>query len=347
MISFLGSRKCKKGITPVVATILLLMITISITGVSFVFLQRSVQTSAQSTEQQLSNQAGQMANAFSIEGVDKNIVYIKNVGAKSLNTSVLNFYVNNVLVESSSIIIASGTISAVALNDSKLAMLPDPAELKVTSASFSDKITADFYGKYTVGYWKLDEASGNIAKDSSGNGNDGNLLPAGSGPQWVAGKSGNALQFDGVNDYVNLDDIDQIANEASMSLEAWFKTNSINTEQVVIGGRDENALAGRSLLIQTTGTGSIFSQTTGDNSGVTGNTALVAGVWYHAVAVVNGQNLKVYLNGRLDGENTLTPITDISFDSTRIGSTTIGTQWLNGVIDEVRILNVARSMTIS
>ncbi len=41
-------RKCKKGITPVVATILLLMITISITGVSFVFVQRSVQASAQS-----------------------------------------------------------------------------------------------------------------------------------------------------------------------------------------------------------------------------------------------------------------------------------------------------------
>ncbi len=151
-----------------------------------------------------------------------------------------------------------------------------------------------------------------------------------------------------MNDYVNLGDIDQITNEASMSLEAWFKTNSITTEQFIIGGRDVNNLAGKSLVIQITEAGIVQAQTTGDSSGATGSTALVAGVWYHAVAVVNGQNLKVYLNGHLDGENNaLAPTTDISFDNTRTGSTPISTQWFNGIIDNVRILNVARNMAIS
>jgi hypothetical protein len=40
-----------------------------------------------------------------------------------------------------------------------------------------------------VGWWKLDEGSGNIAYDSSGNGNDGTLEGT---PQWAEGKLGGA-----------------------------------------------------------------------------------------------------------------------------------------------------------
>jgi hypothetical protein len=57
-----------------------------------------------------------------------------------------------------------------------------------------------------VGYWSFDEGSGNIARDYSGNGNNGTLynfnFTATSG--WVDGKVGKALSFDGVDDYVNV-----------------------------------------------------------------------------------------------------------------------------------------------
>jgi hypothetical protein len=43
-----------------------------------------------------------------------------------------------------------------------------------------------------VGWWKFDETEGNIAYDSSGNGNDGNLT---NGPTWVEGKIGGALKL--------------------------------------------------------------------------------------------------------------------------------------------------------
>ncbi len=49
-----------------------------------------------------------------------------------------------------------------------------------------------------LGYWKLDENSGAIAADSSGNGHDGTIK----GATWTPGKSGSALYFDGVDDYV-------------------------------------------------------------------------------------------------------------------------------------------------
>jgi type II secretory pathway pseudopilin PulG len=57
-----------------------------------------------------------------------------------------------------------------------------------------------------VGYWSFDEGSGNIARDYSGNGNNGTLynfnFTATSG--WVDGKVGKALSFDGVDDYVEV-----------------------------------------------------------------------------------------------------------------------------------------------
>lgn len=44
-----------------------------------------------------------------------------------------------------------------------------------------------------MGMWLLDEGQGNIAKDKSGNGNDGKIV----GAKWTDGKFGKGLQFDG------------------------------------------------------------------------------------------------------------------------------------------------------
>jgi hypothetical protein len=66
-----------------------------------------------------------------------------------------------------------------------------------------------------VAWWSLDDGAGTVAKDSSVNGNNGVLMEGpgkgstdagteGHGPNWIAGKLGDALSFDGVNDYVNL-----------------------------------------------------------------------------------------------------------------------------------------------
>jgi hypothetical protein len=56
-------------------------------------------------------------------------------------------------------------------------------------------------GESPVGYWKFDEGSGTTALDSSGNGNTGTLM---NGPQWIDGKIGKALQFHGIDDYVEM-----------------------------------------------------------------------------------------------------------------------------------------------
>ena len=51
-----------------------------------------------------------------------------------------------------------------------------------------------------VAHWKLDDGSGTTAVDSSANGNDGTFV---GDPQWASGILGGALDFDGVDDYVD------------------------------------------------------------------------------------------------------------------------------------------------
>jgi hypothetical protein len=76
-----------------------------------------------------------------------------------------------------------------------------------------------------VGWWKLDEGSGNNALDFSGHGNHGELR---GGPQWVSGYDGIALEFDGSDDYVNFSNPSGWASGTSArSMCGWGKTDTV------------------------------------------------------------------------------------------------------------------------
>ena len=67
----------------------------------------------------------------------------------------------------------------------------------------SAKLDADA----ALGIWFFDEGKGGTAKDSSKNGNDGKIVDA----EWVAGKFGEALKFEGgahvaVGDFADYED---------------------------------------------------------------------------------------------------------------------------------------------
>jgi hypothetical protein len=65
-------------------------------------------------------------------------------------------------------------------------------------------------------YWPLDDGSGDVAKDHSGNGNNGTLF---GGPEWQTGKYGKGVYLDGKDDYI---EISNLLTEAG-TIEFWFK----------------------------------------------------------------------------------------------------------------------------
>ena len=73
-----------------------------------------------------------------------------------------------------------------------------------------------------VGYWKLDEPSGALAADSSGNGRTGFLL---NGPLHVAGRLGEALYFNGVNEGVSIPHA-AVLDAYPMTVSLWMSTTA-------------------------------------------------------------------------------------------------------------------------
>jgi hypothetical protein len=77
-----------------------------------------------------------------------------------------------------------------------------------------------------VGWWTFDETTGATAKDSSGQGNDGRIVGT---PQWVAGKIGGALQFNG-STYVDCGNKPSLNVRNQITISFWFKVQAfVNT----------------------------------------------------------------------------------------------------------------------
>jgi Concanavalin A-like lectin/glucanases superfamily len=78
-----------------------------------------------------------------------------------------------------------------------------------------------------VAYWPLDDASGTSASDATGNGNTGTLT---NGPTWTAGKMGDGVSFDGVDDSIAVPSFNSDA--ATMTYTYWvYIPSGITQEQ--------------------------------------------------------------------------------------------------------------------
>ena len=83
-----------KGITPIVSTILLLLITIAILGVVFVFLGGVIGTSSEEASESMGHIIESMATRFRVDYVDTtgDNLYIRNIGENTI--SDLHVYVD-------------------------------------------------------------------------------------------------------------------------------------------------------------------------------------------------------------------------------------------------------------
>ena len=150
--------------------------------------------------------------------------------------------------------------------------------------------------------WTFDEGSGDTVHDVSGNGHHGVIQDA---PAWVDGVSGNALRFDGDNDYVLVNHDGSLAGMEQLSIEVWIQLgaevtgDNINILNVWGPGSWEDDAYGVGFVNSNPRWSASVS---GGTSGVQdlnnmSNTALNVGYWYHLVMVFTGDSLKLYTNG--------------------------------------------------
>jgi hypothetical protein len=189
-------------------------------------------------------------------------------------------------------------------------------------------------------HWKFDDGSGNVAVDSSGNGNDGIFV---GDPQWVPGYFGGALEFDG-DDYLNCGNGPSLQIRDEITIAFWFKVDAfINTWEGFMAKGDDSYRASRG-----DGTGNAThmgisgTSTGGGNGWFNGTTIVTDNQWHHYAATYDGTAGKIYIDGVLDVTSPGTgQINESSYDL-YIGENSQATgRHLHGLLDDMRIYNRA------
>jgi len=191
-----------------------------------------------------------------------------------------------------------------------------------------------------VGHWRFDEGSGTTAYDMSVYGNDGTLQ---SDPQWVGGKFGPALQFDGVDDFVEVPHADILTVDNEVTVMAWINTSRHDGPP----GQGYQGIVAksngpRSYSFYTQSAGTLHFSTAGVGSSSSAQVPL--NEWVHVCAMVVGGQHAYYINGEPAGTGgsgiTLPGAADT--DNVVIGRTQEGAnRSFLGMIDDVRIYNHA------
>jgi len=201
--------------------------------------------------------------------------------------------------------------------------------------------------KPLIGWWKLDEARGNLVHDSSGGDSPGKIV---GNPAWRAGggRIGGALEFDGDGDGI------EIANESSfdlvdqITLAAWVKIRTVSSEYMTIISKGDKAwrlsLSPWSCGVHfATGATAPYDMS---HDCIFGLTEVPLGQWTHICGTYDGAYLRLYVNGVEDPGS---PAERTGGIATNDAAVTIGENldkpgrsW-NGLLDDVRIYSCALS----
>ena len=225
-------------------------------------------------------------------------------------------------------------------------------EVRLYSRALSSKEAESLYNWSAgpVGWWKMDENTGDTAYDSSGTGSYGTLT---NGPKWVTGKIGAAVNTNRSQATVSIPDpadgsLDFEARD-SFTMMAWIRTSDTSGNAQVIIDKDINtANPGyrmRLTLSYFLGCDYDDSIIAGDNNST--STALNDGKWHHVACVRNGTGTKPIYH-YVDGVPV--KITDVDDSLNTLANSTqfeisqnATTQYFRGDIDDTRVYRYALS----
>jgi len=188
-----------------------------------------------------------------------------------------------------------------------------------------------------VAYWRFDTGEGTKAFDSFGE-NDAEI----NGASWTVGKSGKALKFDGVNDYLQTATAPELdLSEQDVTISAWVKFHELRNSYDVIyvygSGGNYN------LSVSETNTAHMRIA----KHALDGDIQLTKNKWYHLVGVYDDSKGKItlYVNGVEDKS-----LEGVSWDieisppiATIAAYPLLDRQFTRATIDEVAVFNTALS----
>ena len=199
-----------------------------------------------------------------------------------------------------------------------------------------------------VGMWLFDEGAGKVAGDSSGKGNDGEFFGK---PEWVDGKFGKALEFDGESAWVQIPDDPSLRVTTDVTVMAWIKPERYTFPGVDWQGVVAKSNNPRSYNIYTEVSGQFLLSIHSGGIHVCGSSGLKLPLdeWSHVAGVAEaakaGGKMRLFTNGELTKEMPSAALKDLPGDSDKndvvIGRTWEDQRFFGGLIDEVALFNIA------
>ena len=201
-----------------------------------------------------------------------------------------------------------------------------------------------FLNNGLLAYWSFDEGSGNVAYDYSGHGYHGSIV----GASWTTGYSGFALDFDGSNDYVNLDAHSQdlaFNNTDDYKIAVWIQSTSTDEGMIYEISNPNYEFPVFYLKWNSDGILNAYvSSTSVCWVEVYSNDNYSDGQWHYVECIFHGSEseptLELYVDEELVDSDTdyLCPMYAEQFDKAKIGKSSYdSTDYFDGKIDEVKV----------
>lgn len=194
----------------------------------------------------------------------------------------------------------------------------------------------DTYRSDAVLRWAFDEGSGTTAYDHV-NSHDASFN---GDPSWTPGVHGQALKFDGSDDYVQ--------SAVSESGSSWTVSIWKNTTNSNIGSRlfelGPSNDYGLYIIQNQSGNGGyslLFKDDAGDFDQINNAGTITYGEWVHLTAVYDGSALRLYKNGNLIRKEAADG--SLTVDQLVVGARYDGTKNFNGQLDDARVYSTAFS----
>ncbi|MGD2095434.1 MAG: PA14 domain-containing protein [Phycisphaerales bacterium] len=193
-----------------------------------------------------------------------------------------------------------------------------------------------------VAHWEFEEGSGDTAYDSSGNENDGTLN---GGIEWVIGKIGSGLEFNGSDSYVVAPHVP--FDNRSFTIAMWVKPVLYTGGQVVFS-QTQSSSTNLDMHLRLGGPGSADVPAGGVRMAFYGNDLDTEGgiieenEWCHITFWYDFENRlrRIYIDSVQEAEDTGGPYRGTTGDIV-IGSWAAIGQWYKGIIDDIRIYDTA------
>ena len=198
---------------------------------------------------------------------------------------------------------------------------------------------------YVNSYWKFNEGSGNTAFDSSGHNYDGTIY----GATWTTGYSGYALDFDGTEDYITLDDYAQnflgFNKTDDMIFSFYFKSTSTSLGIIYSISYTDDYNPGVQITLNSNGTLEFKALRMNCGIYLTSEGTYNDGNWHYAEIIFNGivnePTVEIYVDGELDNSKTywVCDFYSDQFHKAKIGRHSFNsTDYFYGTIDEFKII---------